>query len=96
MFAGVFNEDKIALFANSPNPASITLIARNVKSAVEIAVCIFVYSFAPRYWEIMTEAPTPPPMAIIMNTVVNEYEAPTAASASSPTNLPTITESAIL
>ena len=24
-------------------------------------------SFAPRYWEIMTEAPTPPPMAIIMN-----------------------------
>ena len=33
-------------------------------------VFIRLYCFAPRYWEVSTEAPFPPPIAIIINTLV--------------------------
>ena len=41
----------------------------------------FFISFTPEYWEIKTDEPIPPPIAIIINTMVSEYEAPTDARA---------------
>ncbi len=93
---GVFNKVSKDSLASIPNVNKIILKTKKLMSAVYMDVFIFSYSFAPKNWEIITDEPIPPPIAIIMNTVVNEYEAPTDARASSLTNLPTITESAIL
>ena len=64
--------------------------------AVEIAVFIFSNCLAPKSWEITTEQPMPVPIATITNSIVMAVEAPTAASASSPTTFPTIMESIML
>ena len=65
-------------------------------SAVEIAVFIWLSLSAPKSWEMTTEQPIPVPTATMTNSIVMEVETPTAASASFPTSLPTIMESARL
>ncbi len=69
---GVFSPIRIARFPKSPITLNTRLSTRNVISAVETDVFIFRYSPAPRYWEVITLAPIPPPMAIMINTVVSE------------------------
>ena len=46
------------------------LTKRKVIRAVEMEVFIFPCCLAPRYWEVKTDAPFPPPMAIMINTLV--------------------------
>ena len=62
----------IGLEYNSPMPASIILSIRKVSNAVRIDIFIFLYSLAPKYILVMTDAPIPPPIAMEINTVVNE------------------------
>ena len=54
----------------SPNAASRMLTARKVRKAVDTASFILLYSFAPKCLLTMTEAPTPPPTAMQMKTLV--------------------------
>ena len=61
-----------------------------------MAVFIRRMSPAPKYDEITTAQPTLQPMAIAIKIIVIGYDAPTAASASSPANRPAIALSAIL
>lgn len=53
-------------------------------------------SFAPNNWLMMTEQPVLLPSATAMKIIVMGNDAPTAASASSPTNRPATTLSATL
>ena len=94
--AGVFSQSMICRLSSSPKPLSATLRARKASIAVEMAAFILPYSLAPKYCPTTTEAPTPPPMAMQMNTSVSAWEAPTAAKACSPTYRPTMAESAIV
>ena len=60
------------LLSKSPALPRIRLTARKLMSAVYTEVFIFLKRPAPRYWEMITEAPIPPPMAIMIKTVVRE------------------------
>ena len=83
--AGVLSAARIGRLNASPKPPSSRLTARKTASAVYTAVFILAYCRAPKYWLTMTDAPIPPPIATQMKILVSEYEAPTAASAPSPT-----------
>ena len=63
---------------------------------VDTAVFIRAVSFAPNNWLMMTEQPVLLPSATAMKIIVMGNDAPTAASASSPTNRPATTLSATL
>ena len=70
MFSGVLRAVRIVPFMANPTPNNTRLTARKVIRAVEMDVFIFPCCLAPRYWDVSTEAPFPPPMAIMMNTLV--------------------------
>ena len=86
IFCGVFRSFSTVGLIQNPINASKTLntakVIRNVYTELFISLCFP----APNYWLVSTDAPMPPPIAIMINTVVNEYDAPTAASAFSPTS----------
>ena len=63
---------------------------------VDTAVFMRAVSFAPNNWLMMTEQPVLLPSATAMKIIVMGNDAPTAASASSPTNRPATTLSATL
>ena len=88
----------LRILPESMNPIvlSIRLNANMAMSAVEIELLTSFIRPAPNNCDMITEHPIPVPIATITKRVVIELEAPTAASASGPKNLPTITESAIL
>ena len=48
------------------------LMAKNDSSAVDTERFIREKSRRPKVWPVMTEAPTPPPMAREINTLVSE------------------------
>ena len=93
---GVFKSTRSGRFITIPTAPRKTLIPRNVKNAVLTAVFIAEKLRAPKYLLTITEEPTPPPIATQIKTTVSEYDAPTAASACSPTNRPTTAESTIV
>ncbi len=79
-----------------PNTVKITDNTTQAISVVLIAVFIFSYCLPPKNPEITTQHPILLPMAIAINIIVIGYDAPIAANASSPANLPAITLSAML
>ena len=72
MLAGVLSADRILWEKKNPKAPSRKLSTKKLISAVLIEVFIFCSIPAPRYWAVTTEAPMPPPMAIITKTVVSE------------------------
>ena len=61
-----------------------------------MAVFISFHRFAPKSWEMTTAQPMLLPTATAIKIMVMGYDAPTAARAASPANLPATTLSAIL
>lgn len=80
----------------NPSTVSTSESTRDAIIVVDTAVFIALKSLAPNRREITTEQPTLLPTAMAMRIIVMGYDAPTAASALSPANLPAITLSAML
>ena len=70
ILAGVLRDSSMRPFRYNPALPSRMLTKRKVIRAVEMEVFIFPCCLAPRYWEVKTDAPFPPPMAIMINTLV--------------------------
>ena len=72
MFAGVRRSTIICRLKTRPTPPSTMLMAKKDSSAVDTERFIREKSRRPKVWPVMTEAPTPPPMAMEINTLVSE------------------------
>ena len=72
MFSGVRSSTMIWRLRESPTPPSRRLMPRKESSAVETERFMRAYSRLPKVRLVITEAPTPPPMAMEMNTLVRE------------------------
>ena len=96
MLSGVPSMRKIGSHSTVPTTVSTTPSTATEIKPVYAAVFISLKSFAPKSCEMTTEIPMFMPNATAMKIIVTGYEAPTAANASSPANLPAMTLSAIL
>lgn len=96
MFPGVFSAFIIEGENKYPKKERRIERIRNDIRDVETDSLRSLYLREPNALLTRTLPPTPQPIATAMKTLVREYDAPTAASAFSPTKSPTITESVIV
>ena len=96
IFSGVLSISSMLLLYKSPAAVRIRLSTAIETTAVLTAVFITPYFFAPKLCDIITELPILLPTATAIKIITIGYDAPTAAKASSPTNFPAITLSAML
>ena len=96
IFCGVCMSRIRGLLNRNPNADKTTAIPTVDIRDVLTQHFIFPYSLAPKYREITTEHPMFSPVATAMKIMVIGYDAPTAASASTPTNFPATILSTIL
>ena len=76
----------------------VTIIVAIIDKVIELATAFFTpaSSLAPYFWEISTANPLVSPITNPFTKNTMELVVPTAANASTPTNLPTIIVSTIL